>query len=65
VVASLWKVDDAATAEVMRRFYQAMLGKGHLRPAAPLRQAQLEMWKEHRWQSGYYWAAFVLQGEWR
>jgi CHAT domain-containing protein/uncharacterized protein HemY len=65
IAASLWKVDDAAAADLMKRFYQAMLGKDHLRPAAALRQAQIEMWKQKRWQSPYYWGAFVLQGEWR
>jgi CHAT domain-containing protein len=65
IAASLWKVDDAAAADLMKRFYEAMLGKDHLRPAAALRQAQIEMWKQRRWQSAYYWAAFVLQGEWR
>lgn len=64
VVASLWKVDDAATAELMKRFYSGMFGKG-LPPAAALRQAQIEMWNQERWRSPYYWAAFVLQGEWR
>jgi CHAT domain-containing protein len=65
VVASLWKVDDEATAELMKRFYQRMLGAEKLRPAAALRAAQVSMWKEKRWQSPYYWAAFVLQGEWK
>lgn len=64
VMASLWKVDDAATAELMRRFYGKMLGRG-LRPAAALREAQVEMSKQRQWQAPYYWAGFVLQGEWR
>jgi CHAT domain-containing protein/Tfp pilus assembly protein PilF len=64
VVASLWKVDDLATADLMGRFYKAML-KGGIRPAAALRQAQLEMWKDKRWTDPYYWAAFTLQGEWK
>jgi CHAT domain-containing protein len=64
VVASLWKVDDEATAELMKRFYQQML-QGGLTPAAALRAAQVEMWQHKRWHSPYYWAAFVLQGEWK
>ena len=65
VVASLWKVDDRATSELMKRFYQGMLGPEALRPAAALRQAQLSIWKQKPWQAPYYWAAFVLQGEWK
>ncbi|MBK9707534.1 MAG: CHAT domain-containing protein [Acidobacteria bacterium] len=34
-------------------------------PAAALRAAQVEMWKQKQWQAPYYWAAFVLQGEWK
>ena len=64
VVASLWQVDDRATAQLMERFYEAMLGRG-LRPAAALRAAQVAMWKEKRWRGPHYWAAFTLQGEWR
>jgi CHAT domain-containing protein/Tfp pilus assembly protein PilF len=64
VVASLWKVDDAATAELMKRFYQKIFVR-RLRPAAAMREAQVEMWREERWRSPYYWAAFVMQGEWR
>jgi CHAT domain-containing protein len=64
VVASLWQVDDVATAELMRRFYRRMLREGE-RPASALRTAQVEMWQEGIWRSPYYWAGFVLQGEWR
>jgi CHAT domain-containing protein len=64
VVASLWQVDDAATADFMREFYSAMLTEGK-RPAEALRVAQLRMSKQTQWSSPYYWAAFTLQGEWR
>ncbi len=64
VVASLWSVEDRATAELMKRFYEAMLSKG-MTGGAALRAAQVELWKERRWQSPYYWAGFVLQGEWK
>jgi CHAT domain-containing protein len=65
IVASLWKVDDRATSELMKRFYQGLLGPEALRPAGALRQAQLTIWKEKQWREPYYWAAFVLQGEWK
>lgn len=64
VVASLWRIDDRATAELMKRFYAGML-REKLRPAAALREAQVSMLKEKRWQSPYYWSAFTLQGEWK
>jgi CHAT domain-containing protein len=65
VVASLWKIDDRATSELMKRFYQGMLGPEALRPAGALRQAQLTIWKQKQWREPYYWAGFVLQGEWK
>jgi CHAT domain-containing protein len=64
VVVSLWNVNDKATADLMARFYEKMLKQGQ-RPAAALRAAQFEMWKQKQWQSPYYWAAFTMQGEWR
>jgi len=65
VVVSLWSVNDQATAEEMKRFYKGMLGSRRLRPAAALREAQIEMWKQEKWRAPYLWAAFVLQGEWQ
>jgi CHAT domain-containing protein/tetratricopeptide (TPR) repeat protein len=64
VVASLWKVDDRATAELMKLFYQRML-RDSLRPAAALRRAQMDMSRQPRWAAPYYWAGFTLQGEWK
>ena len=64
VVVSLWSVNDKATSELMAKFYEKML-KENQRPAAALRTAQIEMWKQKQWQSPYYWAAFTMQGEWR
>jgi CHAT domain-containing protein len=62
VVASLWKVDDEATAELMRHFYAALFRRG-LPPAAALRAAQLALRQQTRWRAPYYWAGFVIQGE--
>ncbi len=64
VMSSMWEVDDAATAELMKRFYRGVLQE-KLTPAAALRAAQIEMLGKKHWQSPYYWGAFVLQGEWR
>ena len=63
VTVSLWGVSDSATAELMTRFYRGML-KEKLKPAAALRAAQVEMLTQTKWKSPYYWAPFVLQGEW-
>jgi len=64
VVVSLWSVSDAATAELMTRFYRKML-QDKMRPAAALRSAQVSLMKEKKWNAPFYWAAFTLQGEWR
>ena len=62
VVASLWKVDDRATAVFMADFYESVLQKG-LPPAAALRAAKLKMMRDKQWSAPYYWAGFELQGE--
>lgn len=64
VVSTLWTVDDRASAELMQRFYEAMLKQG-LAPSAALTKAKRSLWQENRWQSPYYWGAFVLQGDYR
>ncbi|MCA1568080.1 MAG: CHAT domain-containing protein [Acidobacteria bacterium] len=64
VVASLWQVDDEATAQLMRLFYQKMFKEG-MSAAEALKAAQVSLSGEKRWNSPYYWAGFVLQGDWR
>lgn len=64
VVATLWKVDDAATAEFMKRFYRNLLQK-NMKPSAALFAAQNEMKQIPRFRAPYFWAGFVLQGDWR
>jgi CHAT domain-containing protein len=64
VLASLWKVSDRATAELMKELYRAMLVDGE-RPAAALRQAQRKMLRTRPFDAPYSWAAFVLQGDWQ
>ena len=64
IVASLWKVDDSATAEFMKRFYTNHLQKG-MPAAKALQQAKNEMKKIRRYSSPYYWSAFTLLGDWQ
>ncbi|MFL6290425.1 MAG: CHAT domain-containing protein, partial [Thermoanaerobaculia bacterium] len=62
VVASLWNVDDRATAALMDRFYDELLHHGRP-PAEALRRAQLSLRSVPRWRAPYYWGGFVLQGD--
>lgn len=64
VVVSLWSVDDEATAALMKLFYKGIL-QDNLPASQALRNAQLEIRKDPRWQSPFYWAGFILQGEWK
>jgi len=64
VVASLWRVEDQATAALMTRFYRSLWIE-KLRPAEALRAAQLAVSRERRWRDPYFWAGFVLQGDWQ
>ena len=64
VVSSLWKVEDAATAELMKRFYRAML-KENQTPSAALRIAQNEMRQIPRFSNPRNWAGFTFTGEWK
>ncbi|HEY4597030.1 MAG TPA: CHAT domain-containing protein, partial [Thermoanaerobaculia bacterium] len=64
VVASLWKVQDRTTAELMARFYRA-LWQDHLPAAAALREAQRSLRHDPRYRDAHSWAGFVLQGDWR
>jgi CHAT domain-containing protein len=64
VISSAWKVDDYATAELMKFFYQE-LSERQIAPSEALRRAQLRMRENPQFSSPFYWAAFTVQGEYR
>jgi CHAT domain-containing protein len=68
LVTSLWKVPDDETVQLMTDFYTGWL-EGHKGKAEALRQAQLKMIEgleeRHGFAHPYYWAGFVLIGDWR
>jgi hypothetical protein len=53
-----------AAATPKTRFYRGVFEKG-LTPPAALQAAQIELLATRRWQHPFYWAGFVLQGEWK
>lgn len=63
VVASLWSVSDASTEVLMVEFYRQLLA-GQSKGAA-LRAAQLKVMKNPQYKHPFYWAPFILMGDWR
>lgn len=63
-IMSLWQVDDIGTSELMTLYYQNLLDKRQGRSEA-LRNAQLEMLNTGTYQHPYYWASFILSGNWQ
>ena len=62
-VVSQWSVDDAATAQLMGRFYTHLkAGEGK---SQSLREAALSLQQEKGHRHPYYWAPFLLMGDWR
>lgn len=64
VVVSLWDVNDITTTALMSDFYRQMFDE-NVPPAAALRKAQLDILKRNPKLPPYFWAAFIMQGEWR
>jgi len=62
-LATLWSVDDQSTSSFMVEFYQALL-QSNLTKAQALRHAQLALLKQPQFRHPYYWAPFVLLGNW-
>jgi CHAT domain-containing protein len=62
-LGSLWPVDDAAAALLMPEFYKAML-QPDTSKAQALQQAQLALMKDKRYEHPYFWASFILVGNW-
>ncbi len=62
-IASLWSVNDESTANLMKEFYQ-QLNNSQLSKAEALRQAQRKIMANPLYQHPYFWASFVLVGNW-
>ncbi|MBD2074255.1 CHAT domain-containing protein [Phormidium sp. FACHB-592] len=62
-LASLWSVNDLSTASLMIEFYRE-LSKPGMTKAAALRHAQITLLQQDGYTSPYYWAPFVLLGNW-
>jgi len=62
-LATLWSVQDQSTANLMVQFYQELL-QGKFTRAEALRRAQLQLLKQPQYQHPFYWAPFVLVGNW-
>jgi CHAT domain-containing protein len=62
VVASLWQVDDAATSILMKEFYRNLKT---METVEALRTAQMTVMRDARFAQPYFWAGFVLIGQWR
>jgi len=63
VLASLWNVSDASTTILMQRFYENLIQK-KLSKTDALRQAQISMIMEGQYSHPFFWAPFVLIGDW-
>ncbi|MDJ0689886.1 MAG: CHAT domain-containing protein [Xenococcaceae cyanobacterium MO_188.B32] len=62
-LATLWAVNDRSTAQLMSKFYQE-LTKKDISKAEAIRQAQLKLLHTAEYQHPFYWAAYVLLGNW-
>lgn len=63
VLGTLWPVEDNAAKSVMRKFYDGV-ANGGLSKTEALRQAQLELLRQHSFEHPFFWAPFVLIGNW-
>jgi CHAT domain-containing protein len=66
VGVSLWSVADKSTADLMTDFYKRLLSsRNPVSASSAMREAQLTMIAGKKYSAPFYWAPFVLVGEWR
>lgn len=63
-LATLWQVNDASTATLMVEFYQQLTKETNMTKSEALRSAQLSLLQQPQYQHPFYWAPFVLVGNW-
>ncbi|MEO1673148.1 MAG: CHAT domain-containing protein, partial [Cyanobacteria bacterium J06631_2] len=63
-LATLWQVSDQSTVEFMKRFYQELRVPGTSKAIA-LHRAQKDLLSKSNYQAPFYWAPYVLVGNWK
>lgn len=65
-LATLWQVNDESTAALMSEFYQQLKNNPKITKTEALQLAQKKLWdnQEKDWKRPYFWAAYVLIGNW-
>lgn len=65
-LATLWQVSDESTAVFMSEFYSELAkSQGQVNKAEALRRAQVKLLKDSKYQHPYFWAPYVLVGNWK
>ena len=65
VGVSLWSVADKSTADLMTDFYRRLFSAVDTSPSSAMRGAQLSMISGKKYSAPFYWAPFVLVGDWK
>jgi CHAT domain-containing protein len=65
VGVTLWSVADKSTAELMTDFYKRLLAPDPRPPSSAMREAQVAMISGKKYSAPFYWAPFVIVGDWR
>jgi CHAT domain-containing protein len=62
-LATLWSVNDEASAQLLSEFYRA-LGDPQVSRAQALQRAQMKVMQIHRWRHPGYWSPYLLISNW-
>lgn len=64
-LATLWQVSDESTALFMSEFYSELAKSRSVNKAEALRRAQVKLLQNSKYQHPYFWAPYVLVGNWQ
>lgn len=62
-LSTLWQINDGSTSQLMVQFYTE-LKKGGVTKAEALHRAQKALLLQPEYQNPYYWAPYILVGNW-
>ncbi|MEO1670483.1 MAG: CHAT domain-containing protein [Cyanobacteria bacterium J06631_2] len=63
-LATLWSVEDQSTVTLMNQFYHQLSTTNSATKAKALREAQIALMHSDKYNHPYYWAPFILVGNW-